>query len=224
MLIQNIDFFFQHTRRIAQVNNGLMFNSIRELTIPIVVEQTGRGERSYDIFSRLLKERIVCVMGEINDHVASLVIAQLLFLQFENQKATINMYINSPGGSVTAGLGIYDTMMYIKPEVSTWCIGQACSMGSVLLAAGAKGKRHALPHSRIMIHQPSGGMQGKASDMKIVADEILRLKSSLTKIYVKHTGLSAEKIDASMESDHFMSADEAVTFGLIDKVEQPSIN
>uniref|UniRef100_A0A2S2P0E9 ATP-dependent Clp protease proteolytic subunit n=1 Tax=Schizaphis graminum TaxID=13262 RepID=A0A2S2P0E9_SCHGA len=214
----------QHSSKLLQLNNGSISNSVRGLTIPIVVEQTGRGERSYDIFSRLLKERIVCVMGEINDHVASLVIAQLLFLQFENQKATINMYINSPGGSVTAGLGIYDTMMYINPDVSTWCIGQACSMGSILLAAGAKGKRHALPHSRIMIHQPSGGMQGKASDMKIVTDEILRLKSSLIDIYVKHTGMPADKIDASLESDHFMSADEALTFGLIDKVEKLSIN
>ncbi|KAF0748659.1 voltage-dependent calcium channel subunit alpha-2/delta-3 [Aphis craccivora] len=205
-----------HSSKLLQYSNGSISNTIRGLTIPIVVEQTGRGERSYDIFSRLLKERIVCVMGEINDHVASLVIAQLLFLQFENQKATINI----PGGSVTAGLGIYDTMMYIKPDVSTWCIGQACSMGSILLAAGAKGKRHALPHSRIMIHQPSGGMQGKASDMKIVTDEILRLKSSLIDIYVKHTGMPADKIDASMESDHFMSADEAVAFGLIDKDEK----
>ncbi|XP_050525120.1 ATP-dependent Clp protease proteolytic subunit [Daktulosphaira vitifoliae] len=212
------------TSNLLQFRNKLIQNNVRGLTIPIVVEQTGRGERSYDIFSRLLKERIVCVMGEINDHVASLVIAQLLFLQFENQKATINMYINSPGGSVTAGLGIYDTMMYIKPEISTWCIGQACSMGSVLLAAGQKGKRHSLPNSRIMIHQPSGGMQGKASDMKIVTDEILRLKTTLNKIYAKHTGLSAEKIDASMEADNFMSADEAIAFGLIDKVEHPETN
>ncbi|XP_050425409.1 ATP-dependent Clp protease proteolytic subunit [Adelges cooleyi] len=210
----------QETYKLMRFGNGLLQNSIRNLTIPIVVEQTGRGERSYDIFSRLLKERIICVNGEINDHVASLVIAQLLFLQFENQKAPINMYINSPGGSVTAGLGIYDTMMYIKPEISTWCIGQACSMGSVLLAAGQKGKRHSLPNSRIMIHQPSGGMQGKASDMKIITDEILRLKTSLTNIYVKHTGMSSEKIDASMESDNYMSAEEAVTFGLIDIIDQ----
>ncbi|KAA0196890.1 hypothetical protein HAZT_HAZT011571 [Hyalella azteca] len=162
--------------------------------VPIVIEQTGRGERAYDIFSRLLKERIICIMGPIDDHVASLVIAQLLFLQSESAKKPVHMYINSPGGVVTSGLGIYDTMQYIQPPVATWCVGQACSMASLLLAAGSPGMRHALPHARIMTHQPHGGASGQATDIQIQAEEILRLKSRLNAIYSKHTGQPIEKL------------------------------
>ena len=186
--------------------------------IPMVVEQSSRGERAYDIFSRLLKERIVFVVGPINDSVASLVTAQMLFLESENPKKDIFMYINSPGGLVTAGLGIYDTMQYIKPEISTLCIGQAASMGSFLLAAGTKGKRFSLPNSRIMVHQPSAGFQGQATDIEIHANEVLSLKKRLNEIYSKHTGKSVEEIKSALERDNFMTADVAQSFGLIDEV------
>ncbi len=186
--------------------------------IPMVVEQSSRGERAYDIYSRLLKERIVFVVGPINDNVASLVTAQLLFLESEDPKKEISLYINSPGGLVTAGLGIYDTMQYIKPEVNTLCIGQAASMGSFLLAAGAKGKRFSLPNSRIMVHQPSAGFQGQATDIEIHANEVLSLKKRLNEIYSKHTGKTAEEIKISLERDNFMTPEDAKEFGLIDKV------
>ena len=186
--------------------------------IPMVVEQSSRGERAYDIYSRLLKERIVFVVGPINDAVASLVTAQLLFLESEDPKKEISLYINSPGGLVTAGLGIYDTMQYIKPEVSTLCIGQAASMGSFLLAAGSKGKRFSLPNSRIMVHQPSAGFQGQATDIEIHANEVMSLKKRLNEIYSKHTGKSVDKIKEALERDNFMTPDNAKDFGLIDKV------
>ena len=186
--------------------------------IPMVVEQSSRGERAYDIYSRLLKERIVFVVGPINDAVASLVTAQLLFLESEDPKKEISLYINSPGGLVTAGLGIYDTMQYIKPEISTLCIGQAASMGSFLLAAGAKGKRFSLPNSRIMVHQPSAGFQGQATDIEIHANEVLSLKKRLNEIYSKHTGKSVDEIKSALERDNFMTPDNAKSFGLIDKV------
>ena len=186
--------------------------------VPMVVEQSSRGERAYDIYSRLLKERIVFVVGPINDTVASLVTAQLLFLESEDPKKEISLYINSPGGLVTAGLGIYDTMQYIKPEVNTLCIGQAASMGSFLLAAGAKGKRYSLPNSRIMVHQPSAGFQGQATDIEIHANEVLSLKKRLNEIYSKHTGKSVDEIKSALERDNFMTPDNAKDFGLIDKV------
>ena len=186
--------------------------------VPMVVEQSSRGERAYDIYSRLLKERIVFVVGPINDTVASLVTAQMLFLESENPKKDIYMYINSPGGLVTAGLGIYDTMQYIKPEVSTICIGQAASMGSFLLSAGCKGKRFSLPNSRIMVHQPSAGFQGQATDIEIHANEVLSLKKRLNEIYSKHTGKTVDEIKAALERDNFMTPDAAKNFGLIDKV------
>jgi len=186
--------------------------------IPMVVEQSNRGERAYDIYSRLLKERIVFVVGQITDNVASLVTAQLLYLESENPKKEIYLYINSPGGLVTAGLGIYDTMQYVKPEVSTLCIGQACSMGSFLLAAGEKGKRFSLPNSRIMVHQPSAGFQGQATDIEIHANEVLSLKKRLNEIYSKHTGQSVDEIKLALERDNFMTAENAKSFGLIDKV------
>jgi len=186
--------------------------------IPMVVEQSSRGERAYDIYSRLLKERIVFVVGPINDSVASLVTAQLLFLESEDPKKEISLYINSPGGLVTAGLGIYDTMQYIKPEISTLCIGQAASMGSFLLAAGEKGKRFSLPNSRIMVHQPSAGFQGQATDIEIHANEVLSLKKRLNEIYSKHTGKSVDEIKTSLERDNFMTPENAKDFGLIDKV------
>ncbi len=186
--------------------------------IPMVVEQSSRGERAYDIYSRLLKERIVFLVGPINDNVASLVTAQLLFLESENPKKEIYLYINSPGGLVTAGLGIYDTMQYIKPEVSTLCIGQAASMGSFLLAAGSKGKRFSLPNSRIMVHQPSAGFQGQATDIEIHANEVLALKKRLNEIYSKHTNKSVEQIKEALERDNFMTPENAKDFGLIDKV------
>ncbi len=186
--------------------------------IPMVVEQSNRGERAYDIYSRLLKERIVFVVGPINDTVASLVTAQLLFLESEDPKKEISLYINSPGGLVTAGLGIYDTIQYIKPEVNTLCIGQAASMGSFLLAAGAKGKRFSLPNSRIMVHQPSAGFQGQATDIEIHANEVLSLKKRLNEIYSKHTGKSVDEIKLALERDNFMTPENAKDFGLIDKV------
>ncbi len=186
--------------------------------IPMVVEQTARGERSYDIYSRLLKERIIFLSGQVNDYVSSLVCAQLLFLESENPKRDIYIYINSPGGVVTSGLAMYDTMQYIKPDVATVCIGQACSMGSLLLAAGAAGKRYSLPNSRIMVHQPSGGAQGQATDIEIQAKEILSLRQRLNDIYVKHTGQKLKMIEEALERDRFMSAADAKTFGIIDQI------
>lgn len=186
--------------------------------IPMVVEQTARGERSYDIYSRLLKERVIFLVGEVNDQVANVIVAQMLFLESENPDKDIHFYINSPGGAVTAGLAIYDTMQFIKPNVSTMCIGQACSMGSFLLMAGAKGKRFALPNSRIMIHQPSGGAQGQATDIEIQAREILYVRERLNRLYVEHTGQTIEKIELDMERDRFMSAADARAYGLIDEV------
>ncbi len=186
--------------------------------IPMVVEQSNRGERAYDIYSRLLKERIIFLVGTVNDNVASLVTAQLLYLESENPKKDISFYINSPGGLVTSGLGIYDTMQYIKPPVSTLCIGQASSMGSFLLAAGEKGKRFSLPNSRIMVHQPSAGYQGQATDIEIHAKEIISLKNRLNKIYAKHTKKSETEIKQALERDNFMNPEEAKEFGLIDKV------
>ena len=186
--------------------------------VPMVVEQSSKGERAYDIYSRLLKERIVFLVGPINDNVASLVTAQLLFLESEDPKKEISLYINSPGGLVTAGLGIYDTMQYVKPDISTLCIGQAASMGSFLLAAGTKGKRFSLPNSRIMVHQPSAGFQGQATDIEIHANEVLSLKKRLNEIYSKHTGKSVDEIKSALERDNFMTPDNAKSFGLIDKV------
>jgi ATP-dependent Clp protease protease subunit len=186
--------------------------------IPMVVEQTNRGERSYDIYSRLLKERIIFIVGPINDAVSSVVCAQLLFLEAENPTKDIFMYINSPGGIVTSGMAMYDTMEYIRPEVSTVCIGQAASMGSLLLTAGAKGKRFSLPNSKIMIHQPSGGYQGQATDIEIHAKEILATRARLNQVYVNHTGQPIEKIEAAMDRDNFMTPEEAREFGLIDEV------
>ena len=186
--------------------------------VPMVVEQSNKGERAYDIYSRLLKERIIFLTGQINDNVASLVTAQLLFLEAEDPKKQIYLYINSPGGLVTAGLGIYDTMQYVKPDISTLCIGQAASMGSFLLAAGTKGKRFSLPNSRIMVHQPSAGFQGQATDIEIHANEVLALKKRLNEIYSKHTGKTVEEIKIALERDNFMTADVAKSFGLIDEV------
>ncbi|UWI83357.1 ATP-dependent Clp endopeptidase proteolytic subunit ClpP [Wolbachia endosymbiont of Howardula sp.] len=186
--------------------------------IPIVIEQTSRGERAYDIYSRLVKERIVFLTGPVEDHMASVIIAQLLFLESENPDKEIHMYINSPGGILTSGLSIYDTIQYIKPDVSTLCIGQAASMGSLLLASGAKGKRYSLPHSRIMIHQPSGGYSGQATDIAIHAHEILRVKKQINCIYEQHTGHSFKQIERMMERDKFMDPKEALEIGLIDKI------
>ena len=186
--------------------------------VPMVVEQSNKGERAYDIYSRLLKERIIFLVGPINDNVASLVTAQLLFLESEDPKKEINLYINSPGGLVTAGLGIYDTMQYIKPDVSTLCIGQAASMGSFLLAAGKKGKRFSLPNSRIMVHQPSAGFQGQATDIEIHANEVLALKKRLNEIYSKHSGKSIDDVKKALERDNFMTPEVAKDFGLIDAV------
>jgi ATP-dependent Clp protease, protease subunit len=186
--------------------------------VPMVIEQSGRGERAYDIYSRLLRERVIFLVGPVNDQTANLVVAQLLFLESENPDKDISLYINSPGGSVSAGLSIYDTMQFIKPDVSTLCMGLAASMGAFLLAAGAKGKRNALPNSRIMIHQPSGGAQGQASDIEIQAREILKLRESLNQIFAERTGQSLDKIRADSERDYFMSAPEAQAYGLIDKV------
>lgn len=186
--------------------------------VPIVVEQTSKGERSYDIYSRLLKDRIIFVTGEIEDHMANLIIAQLLFLESEDPDKDVHLYINSPGGSVSAGLAIYDTMQYIRPDVSTICVGMAASMASVLLAAGAKGKRYALPHSRVMIHQPLGGAQGQATDIEIHAREILRIREEMNQILASHTGQTQEQIRLDTERDHFMTAEEAAKYGLIDQV------
>jgi len=194
------------------------FSDQMNTLVPMVVEQSNKGERAYDIYSRLLKERIIFLVGPINDNVASLVTAQLLFLESEDPKKEINLYINSPGGLVTAGLGIYDTMQYIKPDVSTLCIGQAASMGSFLLAAGKKGKRFSLPNSRIMVHQPSAGFQGQATDIEIHANEVLALKKRLNEIYSKHTGKSVEDIKKGLERDNFMTPEVAKDFGLIDEV------
>ena len=198
-----------------------MTNKISEhmsTLVPMVVEQSSKGERAYDIYSRLLKERIIFLTGQINDNVASLVTAQLLFLEAEDPKKEIYLYINSPGGLVTAGLGIYDTMQYVKPDISTLCIGQAASMGSFLLSAGKKGKRFSLPNSRIMVHQPSAGFQGQATDIEIHANEVLSLKKRLNEIYSKHTGKSVDEIKSALERDNFMTADVAKSFGLIDEV------
>ena len=203
----------------AQHNLGLDDLSPQGLGyIPMVIEQSGRGERSYDIYSRLLKERVIFLVGPVNDMTANLVVAQLLFLEAENPDKDIFLYINSPGGSVTAGMSIYDTMQFIKPDVSTLCIGQAASMGAFLLAAGAKGKRFSLPNSRVMIHQPSGGFQGQSSDIEIHAKEILYLRGRLNDILAHHTGKSAEEIDRDTERDNFMSAEQSVEYGMIDKV------
>ncbi|WP_257279757.1 ATP-dependent Clp endopeptidase proteolytic subunit ClpP [Endozoicomonas sp. ISHI1] len=197
------------TQSVAITNSGL---------VPIVVEQSARGERSYDIYSRLLKERVIFLVGQVEDHMANLVVAQLLFLESENPDKDIHLYINSPGGSVTAGMSIYDTMQFIKPDVSTMCIGQACSMGSLLLAAGANGKRFALPHSRVMIHQPLGGFQGQASDIAIHAQEIMTIKERLNHVLAKHTGQPMEVVEKDTDRDNFMSAEQAMEYGLIDKV------
>ena len=197
------------TNKISEQMNSL---------IPMVVEQSNKGERAYDIYSRLLKERIIFLTGQINDNIASVITAQLLFLEAEDPKKEIYLYINSPGGLVTAGLGIYDTMQYIKPEISTLCIGQAASMGSFLLAAGSKGKRFSLPNSRIMVHQPSAGFQGQATDIEIHAKEVLSLKERLNEIYSKHTGKNVDDIKGALERDNFMTADAAKLFGLIDEV------
>jgi len=186
--------------------------------VPMVIEQSGRGERAYDIYSRLLKERVVFLVGPVNDAVANLVVAQLLFLESENPDKEIHFYINSPGGSVTAGMAIYDAMQFIKPDVSTLCIGQAASMGAFLLAAGAKGKRYCLPNARVMIHQPLGGVQGQATDIEIHAREILKLKARLNELLAYHTGQTVKKIERDTERDNFMSAEEAVQYGLVDRV------
>ena len=186
--------------------------------IPYVVEKTGRGERSYDIYSRLLKDRIIMLSGEVNDQVASTIVAQLLFLEAEDPEKDIYFYINSPGGVVTAGMAMYDTMNYIRPDIVTICIGQAASMGAFLLSSGAKGKRYALPNARIMIHQPSGGAQGQATDIQIQAEEILRMKADLNKILAKNTGQTVKKIEKDTERDFFMSADEAKKYGIVDSV------
>lgn len=195
-----------------------MDDMIQNALVPMVIEQTSRGERSYDIYSRLLKERVIFLVGPVEDHMANLIVAQMLFLESENPEKDIHLYINSPGGSVTAGMAIYDTMRFIKPDVSTMCIGQAASMGSFLLSAGAKGKRFALPNSRVMIHQPLGGFQGQASDIQIHAQEIMQIKEKLNKALADHTGQNIKTIEKDTDRDNFMSADEACDYGLIDKV------
>ncbi|WP_032115126.1 ATP-dependent Clp endopeptidase proteolytic subunit ClpP [Candidatus Arsenophonus nilaparvatae] len=186
--------------------------------VPMVIEQTSRGERSYDIYSRLLKERIIFLTGQVEDHMANLVVAQMLFLEAENPDKDIHLYINSPGGVITAGMSIYDTMQFIKPDVSTICMGQACSMGAFLLTAGTKGKRYCLPNSRVMIHQPLGGFQGQASDIEIHAKEILKIKSRMNELMAKHTGKKIKEIENDTERDRFLSAEEAVSYGLVDKI------
>ena len=195
-----------------------ILDKLTSTLVPMVVEQTNRGERSYDIYSRLLKERIIFLTGEVEDHMATLVVAQLLFLESENPDKDIYMYINSPGGVVTAGLSIYDTMQYIKPKVATLCMGQACSMGSLLLTAGEPGMRYCLPNARVMIHQPSGGFRGQATDIEIHAAEIIELKKRLNDLYVKHTGQKLSTVEKAMERDNFMSAERAKEFGLVDEV------
>ena len=203
-----------------------MTNSIesKAALVPVVVEQTSRGERSYDIYSRLLKDRVIFLTGAIEDHMANLIVAQMLFLESENPDKDIHLYINSPGGSVTAGLSIYDTMKFIKPDVSTMCIGQAASMGAFLLAGGTQGKRMALPHSRVMIHQPSGGAQGQASDIEIQANEIIELRSKLNKLLAENTDKDQEVVSRDTERDHFMGAEEAREYGLVDKVIQQRVD
>jgi ATP-dependent Clp protease protease subunit len=198
--------------------NNLVEDSINMNLVPMVVEQTPRGERSYDIFSRLLKERVIFLSGQVEDGMASLIVAQLLFLESENPDKDVYMYINSPGGVITSGMAIYDTMQYIKPKVATVCVGQACSMGSMLLCAGEPGMRYALPHARIMIHQPLGGYQGQATDIEIHAKEILSIKKRMNELYVKHTGQKISTVERSVERDNFMSADDAKKFGLIDEI------
>jgi len=195
-----------------------MDNMINNALVPMVVEQTSRGERSYDIYSRLLKERVIFLVGQVEDHMANLIVAQMLFLESENPDKDIHLYINSPGGSVTAGMAIYDTMRFIKPDVSTMCIGQAASMGSFLLSAGAKGKRFALPNSRVMIHQPLGGFQGQASDIQIHAQEIMQIKNKLNAALAEHTGQDIKTIEKDTDRDNFMSAQESCDYGLVDKV------
>ena len=195
-----------------------MKNELLNQLVPMVVEQTPRGERAFDIYSRLLKERVIFITGAVEDHMANLIVAQLLFLEADNPDKDINLYINSPGGSVTAGMSIYDTMSYIKPDISTLCIGQASSMGAVLLTGGTKGKRFALPNSRIMIHQPLGGFQGQASDIEIHAKEVLKIRTKLNEVLSKHSGQKIETIETDTERDNFMSGDEACDYGLIDKV------
>ncbi len=216
----NSDFTTTYTTAQTMIDNNS--NSALEAQslnlVPMVIEQTPRGERSYDIYSRLLKERVIFIVGQIEDHMANLVVAQLLFLESENPDKDISIYINSPGGSVTAGLAIYDTMQFVKPHISTLCIGQAASMGAVLLAAGEKGKRFSLPHSRVMIHQPLGGYQGQASDIEIHAKEILKIREQLNQLLANHTGQSIETIDKDTERDNFMGSDQAVEYGLIDEV------
>jgi ATP-dependent Clp protease protease subunit len=197
---------------------GDYHNDIQNALVPMVVEQTSRGERSYDIYSRLLKERVIFLVGPVEDHMANLVVAQLLFLESENPDKDIHLYINSPGGAVTAGLAIYDTMQFIKPDVSTLCIGQAASMGAVLLAGGAAGKRHSLPHSRVMVHQPLGGFQGQATDIDIHAKEILTIRDRLNAILAKHTGQDIDKIQQDTDRDNFMNGEQAQEYGLIDSV------
>ena len=201
----------------SRMNNGVLGAQALGL-VPMVIEQTARGERAYDIYSRLLKERVVFIVGPVEDHMANLVVAQLLFLESENPDKDIHVYINSPGGSVSAGLAIYDTMQFIKPNVSTMCVGQAASMGAVLLAGGEKGKRYALPHSRVMIHQPLGGFSGQASDFEIHAKEILHLRERLNRILANHTGQEMERIQRDTDRDHFMDAEQAREYGLIDEV------
>ncbi len=195
-----------------------MINKVINQLVPMVVEQTPRGERAFDIYSRLLKERVIFITGAVEDHMANLIVAQLLFLEADNPDKDINLYINSPGGSVTAGMSIYDTMSYIKPDISTLCIGQASSMGAVLLTGGTKGKRFALPNSRIMIHQPLGGFQGQASDIEIHAKEVLKIRTKLNEVLSKHSGQKIETIETDTERDNFMSGEEACDYGLIDKV------
>ncbi len=207
---------FYNIKFMSNLSDNL--NLHQNYLVPMVIEQTPRGERSFDIYSRLLKERIIFLCGPVNDQVSTLIVAQLLFLEAEDTKKDIFFYINSPGGVVTSGLAMYDTMQFIKPDVNTLCIGQACSMGSLLLSAGAPGKRFSLPNSRIMIHQPSGGFQGQATDIEIHAQEILSLKKRLNEIYVKHTGQKLSVIEKAMERDNFMSANKALEFGLIDQI------
>jgi len=196
----------------------MMTNNIRATLVPMVVEQSARGERAYDIYSRLLKERIIFVSGEVEDNMSNVIVAQLLFLEAENPDKEIYMYINSPGGSVTSGFAIYDTMQYIKPKIATLCMGQACSMGSLLLTAGAKGMRYALPNSRIMVHQPLGGFQGQATDIEIRAREMMKTRDKLYELYIEHTGQTLKAIQDGLERDNFMSPEEAKKFGLIDEV------
>ena len=224
-----VKFFFASEKAKIPLNQKLMKRNLQEIQrnmdnminnalVPMVVEQTSRGERSYDIYSRLLKERVIFLVGQVEDHMANLIVAQLLFLESENPEKDIHLYINSPGGSVTAGMAIYDTMRFIKPDVSTMCIGQAASMGSFLLSAGAKGKRFALPNSRVMIHQPLGGFQGQASDIQIHAQEIMQIKNKLNAALAEHTGQDIKTIEQDTDRDNFMSAEQACDYGLVDKV------